>query len=96
MKLITFLNKHCHLKKDTVMCDSFEIDYIEEASLHLYFNTFYWKYVGSQKCEKKFLKIKYLESLLELVLKNCGTVFNENYVMLIISLQEAVLRDFQM
>ena len=30
-----------HLKKDKVMCDSFEIECIEETSLHAYFNTSY-------------------------------------------------------
>ena len=26
--------KDCHLKKETAICDSFRIDYIEETSLH--------------------------------------------------------------
>ena len=26
--------KECHLKKDTAMCDSSEIDFLEEMSLH--------------------------------------------------------------
>ena len=32
--------KDCHLKKDTAMCDSFEVDCIEETSLHAYLNTY--------------------------------------------------------
>ena len=44
MKLIILLKigkKDYHLKKDLAMCDSFEIDCIEETSLHAYLNTFY-------------------------------------------------------
>ena len=49
MKLIIFLKtgrKDCHLKTDKVVCDSCEINCIEESSLHVYFSTFYvpWKY----------------------------------------------------
>ena len=44
MRLIIFLKiakKIVILKKETVVCDSFEKDFIEEVSLHAYFDTFY-------------------------------------------------------
>ena len=76
--MIMFLKigkKDCHFKNDTAMCDSFEIDYIEKAFLHAHLNTFYYKKVPL-KCEKLFLKVEYLESLLGLVLKKIHrTVF---------------------
>ena len=50
------------------MWDSFEIDCIEETSLHAYFNTFCQKQ-ASRKCEKKFLKVEYIESIQELIVK---------------------------
>ena len=68
MKLIIFLKtvqKDCHLKTDTVVCDSCEINCIEESSLHVYFSTFYVPW----KSDFFFLKIGYTESLLELILK---------------------------
>ena len=39
--IVKDFQKDCHLEKETVMCDSFEIDCIEEASLNAYFNYFY-------------------------------------------------------
>ena len=45
--------------------------------------------------KKIFLKIEYLESLLELVLKKiCRPVFRQDYAMLSLSVEEAVLRVF--
>ena len=54
------------------MCDSFEIDFIEEASLHAYLIFF----TRSRLQERKFFFLK-IESLHELVLKKMYlTVFS--------------------
>ena len=42
--------RDCHLKKETAMCDSFQIDSIEKPSLHTYFNNFYEKQ-ASRTCD---------------------------------------------
>ena len=73
---MTIWKKDCHLKKDTAMCDRFEIDCIEK---HPYMHTLILftrsRFFGNVKIF--FLKIEYLESLLELVLRKiCGTVFS--------------------
>ena len=75
------------------MCDCFEIDCIKETSLHAYL--IFFTRSRLQGNVKIVLKIEYVEPFQELVLKKYVEQFSAKiiYVMLIISLPEAVLRE---
>ena len=65
--------KDCHLKKDTAICDTFEINCVGKISLHAYL----YLEVASRTLKKNFLNIEYQESLQELDLKKiCRTVLS--------------------